>query len=171
MSASGPLARSGSTWHHGAVPVYVHATFAVMAFGLLTAVVVPTPRMPLPRAARACRALLGVGGVVLIIALTLPVFDVWYPALAGGALAAFVWLAMFWVAGQPALFAVPAEATTEADAEDRDDGGDDEGGGGGGGSPTTDPPPGPPAPPDGIDWDAFDRQRQSWEPTRTPVGF
>jgi len=168
MSSSRPLAVRGATWHDCPVPAYVHATFAVMAFGLLTAIVAPAPRMPLPRAARACRSLMAIGGVVLITALTLPVFDVWYPALAGGALAAFVWMTMFWLARQPDLYAVPDEATT--DAEDRDDPGEDDGGGGGGGgSPTTDPPPAPPSP-QGIDWESFDRQRQGWESARTPVG-
>jgi hypothetical protein len=146
------------------VPAYVHVTFAVAALGLLTAVVAPAPKMPLPRAARMCRLLMGIGGLVLIIALSMPMFDVWYPALAGCALAAFVWLTMFWLARQPDIFAVPAEA-----AEDHDDPGEDDGGGGGGGSPSTDPPPGPPSP-HGVDWDAFDRQRQAWEPARTPIG-
>ena len=167
MSSFRGLAQHVRTWHDEGVPVYVHATFAVMALGLLTAVVAPAPRMPLPRAARACRALLTVGGLVLIAALSLPVFDVWYPALAGGALATFVWLTMFWLARQPDLFAVEPEAVAET--EDHDDPGEDDGGGGGGGGPpTTDPPPGPPTP-DGIDWESFDRQRQGWE-QRTPVG-
>lgn len=166
MSSLRPVARPARTWHDGRVPVYVHAAFAVMALGLLTAVVAPAPRMPLPRAARACRALMAVGGVVLVAALSLPAFDVWYPALAGSALAAFVWLTMFWLARQPDLFAAGPEAVAEA--EDHDDPGDDDGGGGGGGPPKNDPPPGPSSP-DGIDWESFDRQRQGWE-QHTPVG-
>jgi hypothetical protein len=51
--------------------------------------------------------------------------------------------------------------------EHRPDDEDDEGGGGGPGGPQ--PPPDAPGGP-GLDWDAFDREREGWGRPRTPAG-
>ncbi len=51
--------------------------------------------------------------------------------------------------------------------EHRPDDGEDEGGGGGPGGPG--PPPDAPGGP-GLDWDAFDREREGWTRPRMPAG-
>ncbi len=151
----------------GDVPSYVHAVFAVVGCSLLAALVMPAPRIPLALAARWCRALLTLGVALLLGAVLLPAFDVWYPALAFIGAALGMWLTMFWLARQPDLYAAP-----EAEAQSSDDADDDDQGGGGGGPPPPDRGPDPPPAPDGLDWDAFDRHRRSWEHDhdRTPAG-
>lgn len=147
------------------MPSYVHAIFAAVGVSLVVAVLAPAPRMPLSRAARTCRALMVAGGVLWLAAFTLPAFDVWYPSLALIGIAMGTWFGMFWVARQPSLYDVPQPVAEHSD--DPDD--DDQGGGGGGSGPEPDRGPEPPAP-EGVDWDAFDRQRRSWEGDRTPAG-
>lgn len=142
------------------MPVYVHATYLLAAVGLVAAVIAPAPRLPLARAAYACKALMLVGGVMLVAAVTLPAFDVWYPAFAAVGAALGFWLVMFWLARQP-VYRDPVErAQDESDDDDSDDHG-----GGGGGPHGPDPEPDPPSP-HGIDWDAFDQQRRAWERDR-----
>ncbi len=167
MSVSDALDRGLATWHDGYVPSYVHAMFAMVGVCLLAALVLPAPRMPLSLAARWCRALLTLGIGLMIGAATLPAFDVWYPAIAAIGAALGLWLAMFWLARQPDLYATP-----DPEAQSSDDPDDDDHGGGGGGSPPPDRGPDPPPAPDGLDWDAFDRHRRSWEQDRdrTPAG-
>ncbi len=149
------------------MPSYVHAMFAAVGVILVVAILVPAPKMPLSRAARTCRGLMLVGGLLWMAAFTLPAFDVWYPSLALIGAAMGTWFGMFWIARQPSLYDVE-RPTIEQPSDDPDD--EDQGGGGGGGSgPGPDRGPEPPAP-EGVDWDAFDHQRRSWEPDRTPVG-
>lgn len=150
------------------VPSYVHAMFAAVGVTLVVAVLAPAPRMPVNRAARACRVLMISGALLWVAAFAMPAFDVWYPALALIGAAMGTWFGMFWIARQPSLYDVQ-----QPDPEhSRDDGEDDDQGGGGGGGPEPDRGPDPPAP-EGIDWDSFDRQRRAWETERerTPVGF
>ncbi|MTD46018.1 hypothetical protein GKE82_17425 [Conexibacter sp. W3-3-2] len=150
------------------MPSYVHAMFGAVGLTLVVAVLAPAPRMPVNRAARACRVLMISGGLLWIAAFTMPAFDVWYPALALLGAAMGTWFGMFWLARQPSLYDLPPER-----AEHSDDADDDDQGGGGGGGRGPEPDPGPePSGPDGIDWDDFDRQRRSWESDRdrTPVG-
>lgn len=153
----------------GLVPSYVHAMFAATGVILLASLLAPAPRMPLHRAARACRILMVLGVALWIAAFTMPAFDVWYPAFALLGAGLGTWFGMFWLARQPSLYEVP-EKSAQHESDDADD--DDQGGGGGGSGPGPDRGPEPPTP-DGIDWDAFDRQRRSWEADRdrTPVGF
>jgi hypothetical protein len=147
------------------MPQYVPVVFGATGLTLVAAIIAPAPRMSLDRAANACRLLLALGLLALFAAITLPAFDVWYPALAVVGAAFGVWFGMFWLARQPGLDEPVASSTPEG--TDEDDGG--HGGGGGGGGPSDpDDRPDPPAPRGGLDWDSFDRERRDWETRRAP---
>jgi hypothetical protein len=63
------------------------------------------------------------------------------------------------------LFACSARLLRAPEPRRPEDGEDDEGGGPGGPQPPPDAPGGP-----GLDWDAFDREREQWSGGRTPAG-
>ncbi len=151
-----------------AVPTYVHAAFVLVAASFILAAVLPAPRMTAARAGSFCFWLMMAGAMVFAVAVSmivlamitrLPAYLVFSPAIAVLGLALVLWLTMFWVANAPVPAAVAAEG-------DDGEGGEDGGGGGGGGLGPEDDPPRDPGPPDGIHWDAFDREREAWESTR-----
>lgn len=149
------------------MPSYVHAAFVLVAACFILAAVLPAPRMPAARAGLFCFWLMMGGLVIFAVAVamivmavltTVPAYLVVSPALAVLAVALAVWLTMFWLSSAP---------TPQPEAEG-EDGGEDGGGGGGGLGPEDDPPRDP-GPPEGIPWDAFDREREGWGAAREPV--
>jgi hypothetical protein len=148
------------------VPSYVHAAFLLVAACFILAAVLPAPRMSAARAGLFCFWLMMVGMVIFAVAVsmivmamvtTVPAYLVVSPAVAVLAVALAVWLAMFWLASAPT-------PQVEGEGEDGEDGG-----GGGGGLGPEDDPPRDPGPPDGMPWDAFDREREAWESSREPA--
>lgn len=139
---------------------------------LLLATVLPAPRMHPARLGAVCLSLMVASGVTFVVALSVMVLGMFRvlsgpvvitPAIAGLALSVVLCMTMCWV-----VAAAPHQ--TDAVAADEESG-EDDGGGGGGGLRPEDEPPRDPGPPDGICWDAFDRDRQAWEdtrPARTP---
>lgn len=148
------------------VPSYVHAALALVAASFVLAALLPAPRMTAARAGLFCFWLMMAGLVIFAVAVsmivlamvtTLPAYLVFSPAIAVLGVALTLWLTMFWVANAPG----PQAEQVEGD--------DEEDGGGGGGLGPEDDQPRDPGPPEGIPWDAFDRERESWEPVRAPA--
>lgn len=134
---------------------------------LLLAVVLPAPRLRPSRLGPVCVGLVAAAAGTFLVALTVIVLGmcgvlsgpvVIAPAIAGLAMAVVLCMTMCWV-----VSAAPAQEDAVAADEES---GEDDGGGGGGGLRPEDEPPRDPGPPDGICWDAFDRDRQAWEDTR-----
>ncbi len=133
-----------------AVPQYVHTSCLAMTAAALACIVVPVPVWARRVAMRVCPRLMVTGAALMGLSLSLPFVGIWYPAVSvacGGLTVLFV---MFWFARE----------NPPGHGEDDDEG---RGPGGGGDSEPRDPH----RPPGGIDWDDFDRERESWE--RTPV--
>lgn len=127
---------------------------------------VPAPRLHPGRVGAVCLLLLAASGLTFVVAgafvilgmfRVVPGYVVITPALAGLALAVILSMTSCW-------FASSQEDDAEAADEDESDGDNDDGGGGL--RPEEDPPRDP-GPTDGIEWDAFDRERQAWEAERS----
>jgi hypothetical protein len=133
------------------MPQYVEIALAGLVLAALLALFLPAPRSP--RSGLACAVLLVLGATLWGAGLLLPLFDVWYPALLVLTLGLTAWFAMFWAAGE-------RRGRRGGRHRGRDDGD--------GGTKVPREPIRPrPSSPHGLDWEAFDRQRASWE--REPV--
>lgn len=155
------------------MPSYAIVALALASTAFLVPLIVPMPRIRAVRAGSACLFLMVAAGVTFVVATAVLVLGVAHvlpgtivmtPALAGLGVAVALCVVMCWVAAIP-LHDLPAVTDTSGEEED-------DGGGGGGGLRPQQEPPRDPSPPDGIPWDAFDRERQGWElaprPERLP---
>jgi hypothetical protein len=139
------------------MPQYVYVAFAFAALTLPLALWAPPPPVPRRAAPDLCFGFMVLGVGVLLASALLPLFDIWFGAIAAAAVSLIAFHLMFWT------------------ARDRHDPGEDDGSdGGGGGGPRRPEGPREPRGPFGIDWDEFDRHRTGWEqrdrsPEREPA--
>jgi len=148
------------------VPSYVNAAFLPVLGSFALAVLLPAPRLSGERARRVCCLLVGVavlaftaaiGMIVLALFSSTAAYTVIPPAVAVICVALTLGLTMLW------LIAAPRQEQADVDA------GEDGEGGGGGGPPPVKDPPRDPGPPEGVSWDAFDRDRETWGVPAEPV--
>ena len=151
------------------VPSYVNAAFLPVLGSFALAVLLPAPRLSGERARRVCCLLVGVavlaftaaiGMIVLALFSSTAAYTLIPPAVAVICVALTLGLTMLW------LIVAPRQEQADVDATDA---GDDSDGGGGGGPPPITDPPRDPGPPEGIPWDAFDRDRETWGVPAEPV--
>lgn len=151
------------------VPSYVNAAFLPVLGSFALAVLLPAPRLSGERARSVCCLLVGVavlaftaaiGMIVLALFSSSAAYTVIPPAVAVICVALTLGLTMLW------LINAPRQEQADVDATDA---GDDSDGGGGGGPPPVKDPPRDPGPPEGIPWDAFDRDRETWGVPADPV--
>ena len=134
------------------MPQYVYIVFGVAILTLPLAVWAPPPPVPRRAMPDLCVGFMVLGVAVLVASALLPLFDIWFGAVAAAAGSLIAFHLMFWAA---------------RDRRDRGEEDDAEGGGGGGG-PRKPEQPREPRGGLGIDWDEFDRHRHGWERDRTP---
>jgi len=137
----------------------LNAALYVIALSLSLAVLTPVPEGASRRVRFARRALVGLGGLAMSVAITLSFVGRWYESGVAGCVALVVVGGCLWL-GLTSRFTHRGE--------DDDDGQD------GGGGPRKRPdPPAPPepagGPPDEL-WTEFDHARAVWERERTSVG-